>query len=281
MTSLEAHADRITVGGSMQAVIDDETLLRYALARSVSPSAAQAAALERGILPLRYVKNQNGLQWAEQVRLCRSRVLICGCGGLGGVLGSLLARAGVGFLRVVDGDAFAPSNLNRQWLSDLDSLGRNKAHTARERLGRINPFVEVDAVPGHLDASNAGDILDSMDLALDALDNLPARFLLFEAARQAAIPFIHGAVAGWWGQVATFLPGSRSHLRQVYGDQRERGEAEEHLGVLGPTAALIGSLQALEALRLLAGRPPVYAESLLYYDGETGDQARMPLGILE
>ncbi len=281
MSTLDELADRFMVCGRPQAVIDEETLLGWASSQSISPPAAQMAALERGIMPLRYVKNQSGLQWGEQARLCRSRVLLCGCGGLGGVVASLLARVGVGFLRLVDGDVFAVTNLNRQWFSDLDSLGRNKADTARKRLGRINPFVEVEALPCTLDASNAMQLLDTMDLVVDAVDNLPSRFELFEAAQRAGIPFIHGAVAGWWGQVATFLPGSRTHLHQVYGGRRERAEAEEHLGVLGATAALIGSLQALEAVRLLAGRRPAHAENWLYYDGETGEQVRVPFGSLK
>jgi molybdopterin/thiamine biosynthesis adenylyltransferase len=277
MASLEGSAGHIEVNGKSLSVIEDEPLLRDARLRCVSPATVLAEALERNILPLRYLKNRNGLQWEEQRRICSSRALICGCGGLGGTLGSLLARAGVGFLRIADGDVFAPSNLNRQWFCDLDGLARNKAQTARDRILRINPFIEVEALPVHLEEANARELLDSIDLVLDALDNLPARFLLFETARQAGVPFIHGAVAGWWGQVATFLPGSRTHLRQIYGEQRRKSEAEELLGVLGPTAALIASLQSLEALRLLAGRPPAYAERLLYYDGESGEQVMIPL----
>ncbi|MHC1742968.1 MAG: ThiF family adenylyltransferase [Syntrophobacteraceae bacterium] len=275
--SLEASAYRIESGDAVQTVIEEGPLLEWARTQGVLPGRAVTAALECGILPVRYLKNCHGLHLSEQLRICRSRVLICGCGGLGGVLASLLGRAGVGFLRLADGDDFAASNLNRQWFCDAESLGRNKAETGRERLLKINPFLEVEAVSDHFVESNAHRLLGSIDLVLDALDNLPARFLLFEATRQAGLPFIHGAVAGWWGQVATFMPGSKASLGQVYGEQRERSEAEEALGVLGPAAALIGSLQSMEALRLLAGRSPAYAGTLLYYDGETGEQVMVPL----
>ncbi len=277
MKSLEGSAYRLQPERGAQLVIEDAPLIEWAKTRGIPPSQAVIAALERSILPVRYLKNCSALKLSEQLRICRSRVLICGCGGLGGVLASLLGRAGVGFLRLVDGDQFAPSNLNRQWFCDAESLGRNKAETARDRILKINPLLKVEAVPNHFRDSNAPQILDSIDLVLDALDNLPSRFLLFESARRAGLPFVHGAVAGWWGQVTTFMPGSAAHLDQVYGEHRHRSEAEEGLGVLGPAAALIGSIQSMEALRLLAGLSPAYAGSLLYYDGESGEQVRVPL----
>ena len=277
MESLEGSAYRLQPERGAQVVIEDAPLIEWAKTRGIPPSQAVITALERGILPVRYLKNRSALDLSEQLRICRSRVLICGCGGLGGVLASLLGRAGVGYLRLVDGDHFAPSNLNRQWFCDAESLGRNKAEIARDRIFKINPLLDVAAVPSHFGDSNAHQILDSVDLVLDALDNLPSRFQLFESARKLGLPLIHGAVAGWWGQVTTFMPGSAAHLDQVYGEHRHRSEAEEGLGVLGPAAALIGSIQSMEALRLLAGLSPAYAGSLLYYDGESGEQVRVPL----
>lgn len=281
MERLEECVDFIQVEGREQGVIQDEPLLRWAEARSLTPREAVVRALERGILPLRYVRNLVSLGIAEQLSLCRSRALICGCGGLGGALGSLLARAGVGSIRFVDGDAFTPSNLNRQWFCDTSSIGRNKAETARDRVLRINPLLEVQAFPLRMEASNVKQLLDSVDLALDALDDLPSRFVLFEAAQDMEIPFIHAAVAGWLGQIATFTPNFPAHLSQIYGRHRRRSEAEEALGVLGPTAAVIGSLQSMEALRVLTGKSPAYEGSLLYFDGESGEQALTPLSPLE
>ncbi|HOV87959.1 MAG TPA: HesA/MoeB/ThiF family protein [Syntrophobacteraceae bacterium] len=257
--------------------IDDDSLLEYARRTGSTPGQAQREALDNGILPLRYEKNLASLDFREQVLLSKSRVLICGCGGLGGVLIHLLARAGVGFMRLVDGDVFAVSNFNRQWFCETGQIGRPKAPATRSRLSAINPFVEVEAFQAHLDEGNGSGFLAGMDLALDALDNLPGRFILGEAACRAGIPYIHAAVAGWWGQISTFPPGFPGDLGLIYGRTRDRNAREESLGVLGPAVSCIASLQSMEALRLLAGRSPAYAGKLLYLDGETGHVEIVPL----
>jgi molybdopterin-synthase adenylyltransferase len=256
--------------GESRLVIEDRELIEWALDRGIPPHVAQADAVEAGIVPLRYLRNLSAITLPEQARICKGSVLVCGCGGLGGALINLLARIGVGALRVVDGDTFSPSNLNRQWLCDTQRLSQPKALVAEEQVRAINPLIAVEAVMGLLDEHNADNLLHGMDLVLDALDNLPGRFLLAEASRRQGIPFIHGAATGWWGQVSTFMPASRLDLTAVYGAKRSREPAEIALGVLGPAPSLIASLQAFEAIRLLSGRNPAYADRLLFFDGESG-----------
>ena len=263
--------------GTSRLVIGDRELLEWALQSGINPRTAQIKALEAGIVPLRYLKNFDAINLGEQTRICRSAVLICGCGGLGGVLINLLARVGVGFLRLVDGDAFAPSNLNRQWFCDTQRLSQPKALVGEQQVRVINPLIEVEAFPEILDESNADDLLRGMSLVLDALDNLPGRFLLAGAARRLEIPFIHGAATGWWGQVSTFMPGALHDLSAIYGTRKSRDAAEIAVGVLGPAPSVIASLQAFEAIRLLSGRNPAYAERLLFFDGESGVMELMPL----
>jgi molybdopterin-synthase adenylyltransferase len=258
-------------------VIEDHALLDWSVQNGIAPRFAQIEALAAGIIPLRYVKNLSAIGLSEQLRICRSSVLICGCGGLGGVLINLLARLGVGRLRVVDEDTFAPSNLNRQWLCDTAHLGQPKALVAQQEVQAINPLAEVEAFPEILDETNAHSLLEGMDAVLDALDNLPARFLLAEVARRLGIPFIHGAATGWWGQVSTFMPDSVLDLTAIYGTKRSRDTAEIALGILGPSPSLIGSLQAFEAIRLLSGRKPAYVNRLLFFDGESGVMELIPL----
>ena len=258
-------------------ILDDEALKALAARRGWPFHEAPARALRAGLLPERYARNVTALTMEEQIRLCESRVLIVGCGGLGGVLATTLARAGVGFLRLVDGDVFAASNLNRQWLADSESLGRPKAVVARERVAAINPFVETEAAAAFVDEANALDLVAGTDLILDALDNLAGRFVLAGAARSLGRPFIHAGVAGWWGQLTTLLPTASTGLEAIYGARRSRDPAEEALGVLGAAAAIMGSLQAMEAIRLLTGRPPAHAGTLLYFDGESGSFQTMPL----
>jgi molybdopterin/thiamine biosynthesis adenylyltransferase len=267
---LKLSAEECRAQGKKRLAIDDGPLLEWAAAEGISPLEAQLVALRQEILPVRYLKNFDALGFPEQTRLCESAALVCGCGGLGGVIIQLLAMAGVGRLRLVDPDVFVASNLNRQWMSDTAVLGRSKAEAAAERVHAINPFVEVEAHAVGLDAHNAFELLDGTRIAIDALDNLATRFDLEAEAVRRSIPLIHGAVAGWWGQLCTFMPGSAHSLGDIYGTRRHRDPAEEAMGVPGPTAAVIGSLQAMEAMRILAGKEAAYSDRLLYFDGETG-----------
>jgi molybdopterin-synthase adenylyltransferase len=275
--SLAERAYRIDHLVGHELVIDDQRLLDWATEHRISPFDAQLEALRNGIVPLRYLKNFHSIDLLEQIRICSSKVLVCGCGGLGGVLINLLARTGVGHLRVLDSDVFVTSNLNRQWLCDTRDIDRPKAPVAEERARSINPFILVESLNLTLNEENAEELMRGMDLVLDALDNIPGRYAAAGAAIRLAIPFIHAAVAGWWGQVSTFLPGSSRDLKNIYGRAHARDRVEESMGVLGPTAAVIGSLEALEAMRILAGRKPAYADRLLYFDGEGGQLEIIPL----
>ena len=274
---LKEIAATINYMGTMIAVIADAPLLEWARSIRLAPWEAQLRALQANIIPERYLRNFHTLDIGEQIRLCESKVLICGCGGLGGVLINLLARAGVGFIRLMDGDVFAISNFNRQWFCETGSLGRPKVKVAAEHLQVINPFTQVHAVPENLTESNSTAAMQGIDLVLDALDNIEGRLLLAQAARHQGLPFIHAAVAGWLGQVATFLPDSAKDLTNVYGSRQNRDSAELSIGILGTTAAIIGSLQAAEAVRLLTGREPAYADSILYFAGENGLSEIIPL----
>lgn len=275
---LDEIAYTIDYLGESQLVIEDDALLAWANQAGISPRNAQIEALQRRIVPLRYAKNFRSLTLAEQRRICESRVLVCGCGGLGGVIINLLARAGVGTLRLVDGDIFNPTNLNRQWFCDTQALSRPKAEVAGERVRAMNPLIEVEVFATRMDEDNTGTRVEGMDLVMDALDNLPDRFLLAEAAKRMKAPFIHAAVTGWWGQISTFLPDSFLDLNDIYGHEEEKNQAEDLLGVLGPAPAVIGSLAVFEAIRLLSGRNAAYADQLLYLDGESGRMDVIPLG---
>ena len=258
-------------------VLDDRSLLDWSERRGISPRDAQIEALEEGIIPLRYLKNFSALDLPQQTRICRSSALICGCGGLGGALINLLARVGVGKLRLVDGDSFAPTNLNRQWLCDTYSLYQPKALIAERRVRAINPLIDVEAFNAILDETNAEDLVEGTDLVLDALDNLEGRFLLAEVAHRLGIPYLHGAATGWWGQVSTFMPDSTLDLKAIYGAKKTRDAVEIAMGVLGPAPSVIASLQAFEAIRLLSCKNPAYANRLVYFDGESGTMERIQL----
>jgi len=210
---------------------------------------------------LRYLRNHDAISEAEQAILAQKRVLVVGCGGLGGYVIECLARIGVGYLRVVDGDVFDETNLNRQLLSSNMNLGRPKTLAAQQRVMAVNPLVEVEAFQSLLTAENAVQLLEGCDVAVDALDNVPTRLLLQQAAGSAGIPLVHGAVAGWIGQVCVVQPG-QDLLNSLYPTSTDTQGEEQEMGTLSFTAALTASCQAAETVKLLLGKPGLDGEIL-------------------
>ncbi len=208
----------------------------------------------------RYERNIPALSEEECNTLLGKRVLVVGCGGLGGHLIDLLARIGVGFLRVVDGDVFEPSNLNRQLLSEVPLLGVSKARAAAARVSRVNPEISVEAVDSFLTEKNARRLLLSCDVVLDGLDNIESRRILAEECQRSGIPYIYGAVNGWVAQAAISMPGD--HLvEKLYPE----GSVLKNKSVLSFTPALCASMQVALCVKLLTGRP-VETGKLYYID---------------
>ena len=172
-----------------------------------------------------------------------------------------LARIGVGHLRVVDGDLFEASNLNRQILCSTMNLGRPKTLAAKQRVMAVNSLVEVDAVQADLTAENALELLADCDVAVDCLDNIPARLVLQQAAKTAGIPVVHGAVAGWFGRICVIQPGE-DLLNLLYPEAEEAQGEELQIGTLSFTPALTASWQAAETVKLLLGKPGLQGEIL-------------------
>lgn len=210
----------------------------------------------------RYIRNLGPLTEEECLLLWQRRVFLAGCGGLGGYLLEHLLRAGVGAITVCDGDTIVPSNLNRQLLADMESLGRSKTEAACARAALVNPEAAVEARPVFLTADNALGLIAGHDLALDALDSPAARRILASACRQAGIPLVHGAIRGWYAQAAVILPDS-GMMEQLYPAD---APAAPDQGSLSPTVGLCAAIQAGEAVKLLCGRPSPLAGRLLWVD---------------
>lgn len=209
----------------------------------------------------RYLRNHDAISEEEQATLAAKRVLVIGCGGLGGMVIECLARIGVGHLRVVDGDVFEESNLNRQLLSSSMNLGRPKTLAAQQRVMAINPLVEVDAVQERLTVENAAELLAGCDVAVDCLDNIQARLVLQETAKNAGLPLVHAAVAGWNGRVCVIRPGE-DLLNLLYPDPQESRGEERQTGTLSFSASLTASWQAAETVKLMLGKPGLHGEIL-------------------
>jgi adenylyltransferase/sulfurtransferase len=201
-----------------------------------------------------------------QERLKRSRVVIAGAGGLGSPVAIYLAAAGIGTLRLIDHDQVALSNLNRQILHWEEDIGRRKVDSARTKLRRLNSSVEVEAIPETLTEGNVSRLVEGCDGIVDAMDNLPTRYVLNRCAVERRVPFFHGAVNGFEGRAMTVLPGETACLRCLF-----RGPVpEEKFPVIGTTPAVIGSIQATEVVKYLAGIGKLLAGRILLYDGLRG-----------
>lgn len=227
----------------------------------------ERAALTAGILPARYARNARLLRPSQQATLLASAAAVIGLGGLGGAVVEILARMGVGRLTLVDGDRFEETNLNRQLLCTTATLDAGKAETAARRVAQVNPAVEVRVRAGHLTAATASELLADAQVAVDCLDNLPARFALADGARRCGIPLVSAAVGGASGQVTVIDPGGPG-LETIYGPPEtapERGE-EARLGTLAQTAATVAAIQCNEVLKLLVGTGTPLRERLLLID---------------
>lgn len=208
----------------------------------------------------RYERNVPALTEAECETLRRKRVLVVGCGGLGGHLIDMLARIGIGTMRVVDGDVFEPSNLNRQLLSEVSTLGLSKAKAAAARVNRVNPEVDVEAVAEDMTQDNVHGLLLGCDAVLDGLDNIESRRVLASACARAGIPYIYGAVNGWVAQAAISMPGD--HLIDLL---YPKDVVIKNKSVLSFTPALCASIQVSLCVKLLVGRA-VETGTVCYFD---------------
>lgn len=216
----------------------------------------------------RYARNIPALTEGECLLLRQKRILVVGCGGLGGHIIDQLARIGVGFLRVVDGDVFEPSNLNRQLLALTSQLGVSKARAAAEHIARINPDMRVEAVEDFMTRQKVRDLIADCDIVLDALDNIPSRRLLAAACEDAGIPYVYGAIQGWVAQAGISMPGDGLIAKLFPEDIEIRDKS-----VLSFTPALCAAMQTSLCVKLLVGRPvetgTVYCFDLLEQEFES------------
>jgi len=208
----------------------------------------------------RYARNIPALTEEECLILQKKRVLVVGCGGLGGHIIDQLARIGVGFLRVVDGDVFEETNLNRQLLSEVPLLGVSKANAAAEHVSRVNPDIRVEAVEAFMTEETVRELISGCDIVLDALDNVPSRRLLAAACGENGIPYVYGAISGWVAQAGISMPGD-----DLIGKLFPREVEIRDKSVLSFTPAMCASMQVALCVKLLVGRP-VKIGTVYYYD---------------
>ena len=215
-------------------------------------TAADALIMQHGYLPARYQRNRSMLSISHQHRLLDAQVAVIGCGGLGGYVIEELARLGVGRMRVIDPDVFEEHNLNRQLLATIDNLGSSKVAAAVQRVQEINPATRVEPRQVAVELSNGQEVLAGVDLVVDAIDNISGRLELAEICNRLGVPLVHGAIAGWFGQVASVDPG-RDTLQKLYANWTAGKGIESGMGNPSFTPAVAASLQVAETCKLLLG----------------------------
>jgi molybdopterin/thiamine biosynthesis adenylyltransferase len=200
-----------------------------------------------------------------QQKLARARVLIVGAGGVGGPAALYLAAAGVGAIGLVDADTVSLSNLQRQIQFTTDDIGRPKVEVGAERLTAINPHVVIHTHPQMLTAGTAETLVADYDIVLDGTDDFATRFAVNAACVATHVPLVSGALGRWDGQVAVFE--GRPCYQCLVSEAPPDAETCSRVGVVGALAGVIGSMAALEVVKLITGAGEPLTGRLLLYDG--------------
>lgn len=218
----------------------------------------------------RYARHLNLPEVGEdgQLALLDAKVLLLGAGGLGSPAALYLAAAGVGTLGIVDMDTVDSSNLQRQVIHSLDSVGERKVDSAAARIAALNPDVVVNRHPVRLDASNVVDLISGYDIVVDGADNFPARYVLNDASVKLGIPVVHGSIFRFEGQVTVFDPRSGPTYRDMLPVPPAAEDAPNcaTAGVLGVLPGIVGSIQAVEAIKLILNLGDALIGRLLVFD---------------
>jgi len=212
---------------------------------------------------------------AGQEKLKQGRVLLIGAGGLGSPAALYLAAAGVGVLGICDGDVVEPSNLNRQILHGTGNLGQAKTSSAKASLTGLNPDIQVIAHNGFVTPESIQELIAPYDFILDCTDSFAAKFMINDACTHAGKAFCHAGIGGFSGQLMTWLPGIGAPcFRCIF---REAPKGPQNRSVMGAIAGVVGCLQAMEAIKFIAGIGKPLTGTLLSCDALEGEFLRVKL----
>lgn len=200
-----------------------------------------------------------------QKAICAARVLVCGAGGLGSTVITALSGLGVGKIGIVDSDRVEISNLNRQFLHDEENVKNSdlKAFSAKNKIGNYNGKIEVGAYPVRLTDENYPEIVRDYDILADCFDNFASKLLLSDIAVKTGKPLVHAGITGFKGQVTTIIPKKTGCLRCLF---PINAEEDTNKGTLSPAVSLIGSIQAIEILKLILGQKDALQGKILFAD---------------
>ena len=205
---------------------------------------------------------------AGQKKLLESKVLVIGAGGLGAPALLYLAAAGIGTIGIADADTVDLSNLQRQIIHTTADVGKSKADSAAEKIHALNPDVHVNVYHEYVQADHILDLIRDYDFIIDGTDNFPSKFLINDACVIGKKPYSHAGIIRFTGQTMTYVPGKGPCYRCVFRDLPPKGAIPScsEAGVIGALAGVIGSLQAMEAIKYLLGIGELLTGKLLTYD---------------
>lgn len=205
-----------------------------------------------------------------QIKLLNAKVLVVGVGGLGCPILTYLAGAGVGTLGIVDFDTVGISNLNRQVLFGTNDVGRKKVDVAKEALQRLNPEVNIIKYPFRLNIDNAEEIISEYDVIVDALDNIPSRFVLGDCCYFLKKPLVMGGAMESYGIARTIMP-DKPCFRCLMPFPPKDGVVKtcSDVGVFGMVTGIIGSVQAMEVVKIIVGFGKLLDDRIIHFDGST------------
>ncbi|MBT4510833.1 MAG: HesA/MoeB/ThiF family protein [Chloroflexi bacterium] len=211
----------------------------------------------------RYQRQMTIPEWGEkgQGKLKEAKVVVAGAGGLGSAVLTYLAAAGIGNIRIIDNDVVDRSNLNRQILHSEKDIGKKKIDSAREKLATLNSDIRIETIGEEINENNVFDLVADYPI-VDALDNLPTRYLLNSAAIKNKLPLFHGAIYGLEGRATTIIPGTTPCLHCLY-----QGSLPGEIPVAGVTPGIIGCIQATEVIKYVLDIGELLTNRLLVYDG--------------
>ena len=216
-----------------------------------------------------------------QERLLSATVAVAGVGAIGCLVADMLARCGVGHLRLIDPDVVELSNLQRQMLYNEEDVagGLPKAEIAAGQLRRVNSGIEISSHVERVTDDNAVQLLQGADVIIDAVDNFAAKFALNRAALQLGLPMMYGALAGSYGVSMPIIPGQTGCLCCLYCDEPDRASSETAAtaGVIPPTVATVASLQVVQTLKWLVGARDEIITDLIHVDIWEGEMSRLPV----
>lgn len=214
-----------------------------------------------------------------QTKLVNARVLVIGAGGLGSPILLYLAAAGVGTLGVADFDSVALSNLNRQVIHFTEDVGRKKIDSAEDKIRKLNPDVKVEKFKRRIDAENIEDLIGRYDVVVDATDNFSSRYLISDCCYLLGKPLVEGAAVGYVGILMTIVPGQTPCYRCLYPEPPIDGEIEtcSDAGIIGAVTGVIGSLQAMETIKVITQIGEIIAGRVIYYDALAAEFTELKL----